>query len=294
MKHLTIVIPAYNAENYIYETLQSVLNQVDEQHEVIVVDDGSTDNTAAILKELGNKIRYVYQKNQGESVARNKGIELATGELIVFLDSDDLLEKSMISTVIEAYKQDASYKVFYGNRASFNEDANCAKVITARPNSTGNIFKDIVTGITLVPGQFAMHRSCLERVGLFDEKMQLGEDWKFLLLLSKHFEFKYFNKVFLKKRIHPNMQTLSDNRPDIVEQRKSILSNIFNVNELKEIESKYLTNRVYADWYRTYGFPYIAKGNKAQAIRYIQKSLKLWPFQPKLWIWLINHKFFKK
>ena len=86
---ISAVLPAYNAEKYISRALDSVLKQTRPADEIIVIDDGSTDSTAEIIKGYGDKIRYVYQDNGGESAARNRGVQEASCEWIAFLDSDD-------------------------------------------------------------------------------------------------------------------------------------------------------------------------------------------------------------
>lgn len=87
---ISCVIPVYNHELYIGETIESVLTQTHRPLEVIVVDDGSTDGTAAVIARFGDRVRYVYQTNAGPAAARNKGAELANGAYLAWLDSDDL------------------------------------------------------------------------------------------------------------------------------------------------------------------------------------------------------------
>ncbi|KAB2867528.1 MAG: glycosyltransferase family 2 protein, partial [Bacteroidales bacterium] len=91
---ISVIIPTYNAERFIIETLTSVINQSYTHWECIIIDDGSTDSTKEIIDEYckaDNRIKYYYQKNSGPSVARNVGVKIALGEYIQFLDSDDVL-----------------------------------------------------------------------------------------------------------------------------------------------------------------------------------------------------------
>ena len=87
---VTVVIPTYNRAHLIKDAVESVLNQTYQDFELIVIDDGSTDNTREVLAVYKDKLTYIYQENQGRSSARNHGIELAQGEYIAFLDSDDV------------------------------------------------------------------------------------------------------------------------------------------------------------------------------------------------------------
>ena len=119
----SVVIPLYNKEHYIAGTLRSVLTQTFPDYEVIVVDDGSTDHSLQACKEVrSDKIRIVQQVNQGVSAARNKGIELAEGEYICFLDADDTWHPDYlqnIETIVQKYPQSdifvTAYRIIYAN-----------------------------------------------------------------------------------------------------------------------------------------------------------------------------------
>ncbi len=88
---ISIIIPTYNSARYLPEAIDSILQQSYPHYEIIVVDDGSTDNTPAVLGSYQHPIRYVYQENQGVAAARNTGLSLAQGEFVLFLDADDYL-----------------------------------------------------------------------------------------------------------------------------------------------------------------------------------------------------------
>ena len=109
---LTIIIPVYNVENHLSRCLDSIFvgNNIDGEFEVIAVDDGSTDNSYGILQEYTfryKQLKIYHQENQGSSVARNKALDVATGKYIMFVDSDDFVEKDSINTILqEAIKTD--------------------------------------------------------------------------------------------------------------------------------------------------------------------------------------------
>jgi glycosyltransferase involved in cell wall biosynthesis len=106
---VSVVIPVYNGARYLAEAVQSVFDQTDPPLEIIVVDDGSTDGSADIIQQLSVSspvpIRYIYQENQGPAAARNRGIALAVGELIAFLDQDDLWLPAKLSRQIDLLRQ---------------------------------------------------------------------------------------------------------------------------------------------------------------------------------------------
>jgi glycosyltransferase involved in cell wall biosynthesis len=100
---VSVVIPAYNCAAYVGQAVDSVLRQTYTDWEIIVVDDGSRDDTKLILEQYGDRIRYIYQQNQGVSIARNRGIELARGEFIAFLDADDYFLPDKIAAQIAVF-----------------------------------------------------------------------------------------------------------------------------------------------------------------------------------------------
>ena len=128
-KKISIIIPVYNAEKFLKRCLESVINQTYKNFEVICVDDGSKDNSSKIIEKIAkkdNRIILIKQKNQGVSIARNNAIEKSTGEYIMFLDSDDYMDKNMCEIMIKAineYRVDVvrcNYKRVYENGVKFN------------------------------------------------------------------------------------------------------------------------------------------------------------------------------
>ena len=113
----SVLIPVYNAEEYITETVQSVLKQSEQDFEIVLLDDGSKDNSREIFRQLRNKdaskIRFYYQKNSGVLFARRKLAELSKGDYLLFVDSDDLLEKNALSVIRDTIKESNADLVIY-------------------------------------------------------------------------------------------------------------------------------------------------------------------------------------
>lgn len=110
---VSVIIPVYNKEHYVFETLQSLLEQTFSDWEAIVIDDGSKDNSADIVKCIKDpRIQFFQQSNHGVSYTRNKGIEMARGEFIAFLDADDTWFPDYLETVVRLSLQYPSYPVF--------------------------------------------------------------------------------------------------------------------------------------------------------------------------------------
>lgn len=116
MKKISIIIPLYNAASSIVRCLSSIMETEYDKYEIIVIDDGSTDNSVDLVKELMNKnshILLVSQENKGPSVARNKGLEIAKGDIITFVDSDDYVSSSYIQRLVEAFEESEADVIFF-------------------------------------------------------------------------------------------------------------------------------------------------------------------------------------
>ena len=116
MKKISVIIPVYNAEKTIRRCLESIMSSEYEEYEVVVVDDGSTDNSASILFEYANRdrrVKIINQPNSGPSIARNKGLELAEGEIIAFVDSDDYVRNDYLDQLEKVFREQRADVVFF-------------------------------------------------------------------------------------------------------------------------------------------------------------------------------------
>ena len=123
MKKVSVIIPVYNCENYISKSVESVINQDISEVEIILVDDGSTDDSLKVCQLLSLKyrnIKVISQGNKGPGAARNAGLKIATGEYVTFLDGDDLLPKNIFNKIYSILKESSS-DIFIGNILCFND-----------------------------------------------------------------------------------------------------------------------------------------------------------------------------
>jgi GT2 family glycosyltransferase len=211
MPRVSVVIPAYNAANYIHSTVASVLAQTYHDYELIVVDDGSTDATREVLQVFGQQLKYIYQKNQERSAARNTGIRAASGELIAFLDSDDLwhpekLERQVVAldeypTAVLTYCQAAYMNHLgepvsrFGNWIDRNDEAETVLADRSRELFVG----DVVCGGGSTP---MVRRIIIDRVGFFDLNLTYPEDWDYWARLSRIGPFVYIPEPLVRYRVY--------------------------------------------------------------------------------------------
>lgn len=209
---VSIIVPAYNASEYIAATLDSALAQSYPAVEIIVIDDGSTDATPALLQSYGNRILVSRQPNAGQAAARNHGARLARGELLLFLDSDDLLDADFLT------QQSALLTRFDGADAVYcdHRTIDDAGHVTAEtgalgyPRPSGDILRALLHGPCIVtPGLVLLRRTAFEASSGFDESpaMRGYEDYAFWLALAVRSQFIYNACTLMSYRRHPAQAT---------------------------------------------------------------------------------------
>jgi glycosyltransferase involved in cell wall biosynthesis len=203
---VSVVIPTYNAARFLVDAIDSVLAQTYQPLEVLVVDDGSTDDTARVLEPYGGRIRYIRQTNGGPAKARNRGIREAKGELIAFLDADDqwLPEKLSKQWACHRAHPDAAlshtdlYRVLQpAGERTYRHDG--------RERFAGNCYLEFFRNNGVTPSTVLLTRACLETVGLFDEKIRAAstEDWELWIRIARRYPLAYLNEPLTLYRVHP-------------------------------------------------------------------------------------------
>jgi glycosyltransferase involved in cell wall biosynthesis len=176
---VSIIIPAFNYGRFITTAVESALSQTYLPVEVIVVDDGSTDNTRELLARYGNRLKYIYQDNKGLSAARNTGIRAAKGEWIALLDADDVWHQQKLKVQLKSIAgwQDIG---LIGSSCV----AELPKELEPNPKVEELSVRDFVLSSRFGPSGALIRRSCFEKVGLFDESLRAVEDRDMWLRLA--------------------------------------------------------------------------------------------------------------
>jgi glycosyltransferase involved in cell wall biosynthesis len=180
---VSVIISAYNAEKYLAQTLNSVLAQTWPNLEVIVVNDGSTDNTLSILNKYADRINIISQENKGQDAALNKGYRNCHGHYVKFMDSDDLMNPEMIEIQVNALLDSGDDHVAYGEWARFYDDDFTAADFTSLPYWRDMSPLDFLTampeGVMLQCGIMLIPRTILLKAGLWDERLILFNDTEY-------------------------------------------------------------------------------------------------------------------
>jgi hypothetical protein len=196
---VSVIIPVYNGENFIREAVENVLSQKYPALEIIIINDGSTDSTEAIINKLPADIRYFTQDNSGPSAARNKGIRDASGEFITFLDADDLWPENNLNIMVDEMLRNPDMEVIrgYAQLMEINKASGCYDYI-------GNPKESFPHYI----GAAIYRKSAFEKVGLFDPMLRFGEDsdW-FLRAGEMKLNIKRLEETSLHVRRHGGNMT---------------------------------------------------------------------------------------
>ena len=181
---VSVIIPAYNQGHYLGKAIKSVLEQTYTHFEIIVVDDGSTDNTAEVARSFDDaRIQYIYQDNRGLSAARNTGLRLAQGEFLSFLDSDDLFLPDKLSLLVRALQADPGWGMAAGQAVLIDEnDAPTGKIYTT---PIPEPVEQLLLGNPLHVGSVLVRSIWQDKAGEFDESLRSYEDWDMWLRLAR-------------------------------------------------------------------------------------------------------------
>ncbi|HEX8294533.1 MAG TPA: glycosyltransferase family A protein [Pyrinomonadaceae bacterium] len=164
---VSVIIPVYNCERYLAEAVESVLVQSRSPHEVIVIDDGSRDGSARVAQGFGRSVRYRFQENAGTGAARNHGASLARGDMVAFLDADDVWSEDKTARQLAAFEADPSLDIVSGQLEHFHS-----------PELDEDLKRKIYCPPRLMPAALAgalIRREFYERVGVFETNLRVGE-----------------------------------------------------------------------------------------------------------------------
>lgn len=188
---ISILIVTYNRARFIRAAVDSALSQDYPDLEVVVVDDGSTDDTAEIVAGLtDSRLRYVHKPNGGVSSARNRAIEEARGEFIIWLDSDDVLLPGTVAAYADALREHPECDIFYGHLRLMDQDDRATGEKRYRNYDPQDVIPALVHGgIAPQPGVF-IRRSIFERIGTYDPDMAYAEDYDWFSRAAEFYRFK--------------------------------------------------------------------------------------------------------
>ena len=226
----SIIIPTYNRENHLPKAIESVLSQSFTDWELIIVDDGSTDNTSNVVASYNDpRIKYIYQENTERSAARNNGIRNAKGEWICFLDSDDVYAPNHLQVISEYIEKENLLTGLICTGLNQQKDLNTKKKTFL--NLSNNILTEISEKF-LIPTQVCIHRTILQK-DQFNERFRLWEDTHLWLRIAAQFPVYQIE-------VYTSIQNFHDGGT-VVEEMKKIRINQFKqyLEAIKDLQNNY-------------------------------------------------------
>lgn len=205
---VSVMMPAYNAEAYIGQAIESVLDQSYRRWELIVIDDGSTDRTGEIASRYGDpRIRVIRQENQGEAAARNTALKNMQGEFVAFLDADDLYLPDHLESLVGYLQTHDQADGVYADGYYVDQEGNRLQTLSSRRRGPfeGHIFEEVVYGSDVFgpPACVALRTNLIARHGLkFDEDIVIGPDWDFFTKYADVGKFGYLDRIICLYRLH--------------------------------------------------------------------------------------------
>ncbi|MDE7310465.1 MAG: glycosyltransferase [Eubacterium sp.] len=205
---ITIVTPSFNQGKYIRRTIESVLSQNIKGLEYFVMDGGSTDETVSILKEYGSRITWKSEKDKGQADAVNKGIKAARGEIIGWLNSDDIYYPGALQKVLAVFEKYQEQNVVYGNAYHIDEQDNIIEEYQTQDFNYEQLKK---VCYICQPALF-FRKALTEKYGYLDESLQYCMDYDYWLRLGKGETFYHLHEILAGSRLYEDNKTLGARR----------------------------------------------------------------------------------
>ena len=251
---ISVVIPAYNVGKFLSESIDSALSQRTEGVEVIVINDGSTDETADVMHRYGSRIRSIHKENQGVASARNMGLKNASGEFIAFLDGDDIWKPNNLKIKTAFLRQNPDiegvfgdfeifdsgdtlkesgikhlYPIFRRNDWDVSDVFGGCNVLRVEPDVqlrtyVGNIFAKLFYGNFILTSTLVLRRSILDEIGIFDERFNTNEDYDFFLRLAGANLLGFVDVPLVRYRRHETQLTSRRNIVSVLRAVEKILA----------------------------------------------------------------------
>lgn len=272
---ITIVIPTYNHERFLVDAVKSALAQTYPLIEIIVVDDGSTDNTPVVMAPYTDQVTYIRQANRGLSGARNTGILAARGEFIALLDADDYWERCYLRTTHTALTVDSGLAAVHTGMHFVDAQG----TVQAQPGIAtvpdDQMYDRLLDGEFFAPSAVLVRRWAFAAVGLFDLELRASEDWEMWLRVARSYRFGGIAEPLLNYRVHgSNMSGDPDHM--LHYQRLTLQKHFGEFGETPERWDPKLQRAYAAVAYYAAQGNYL-RGDQEQGTRYLREALEANP-----------------
>jgi glycosyltransferase involved in cell wall biosynthesis len=255
---VSVIIPNYNYANYLPEAVDSVLNQTYPNIELIVVDDGSSDNSKEVLASYGERVVAVFQENQGVSATRNNGVAVSRGELIAFLDADDVWLPTKIEKQVQRFVSDTTLGLVHVGVDEVDPDGN--SLITRLEGLEGRVAGDLLMlksqSIFGGGSGLMVPRKVFDEVGGFDLRLSTSADWDMFYQISERYAVGFVAEILVKYRVHNS--NMHGNVKAMEDDMMLAFQKAFSTSKPEILDIK---DRAYGSLHRILAGSYFVAGN---------------------------------
>lgn len=295
MALVSIIIPTYNGEKYIVETLNSIISQSWNDWEIILVIDGSKDNTLEIVKDIDSRITIINQENKGIAEARNSGLRHATGQYIAFCDHDDIWHPEKLSAQLFCFKQNPSAGAIYGDFTRWEGEKSqkdCFFQYKLNPalideDFSGWIYHKLIMTNWVLFSSLMLKTDVTDDIGWFDPELPPSDDWDYIIRVSQKYEICKIKQsiVLYRSYAEQTSKKIRKINTEVEFREKTINKYGLQCKNGKKINEDEIRFRFYRSHYN-FGLSHYYEGDATIALKSFLKALKFKPLNYKTYIYL--------
>lgn len=293
---VSVIVPAFNCAGVVGAALRSALSQTEVSTQIIVVDDGSTDDTRHVLESFGDRIEILCQSNRGPGAARNAGMRIARGDYIAFLDADDVWVPGKLAMQVARLEAHSRTDAVYCRWHVWESEVDGRFLVPIwathsvdqkaglKDDASGNLYASLLLSCHILTSTLVMRSSLRERVGWFDEDLRCGEDYDYWLRMSRHAFIDCMNVVGTLYRMSDGSAT---RKPQPMNAEREVLLRALSRwgragpdGAEVSVEAVSLRLERLSD---QFAYAHLWHGNPRLAIGWIGSRLLAHPVHPKLW-----------
>lgn len=275
MLETSVIVPTYNRAGFLQEALASIRAQRRQPLEVIVVDDGSADDTCQVVSQAAPSATYLQQDHAGVSSARNAGLEVATGDLIAWLDSDDLWGRMFLETMVATLESDPALDGVYCGWCGIDATGQPVGKRHVHAVEPETLYDTLIEANYITTSTLLLRRECYDAMGPFDTDLPVCEDYDMFLRMAKRFRVQGLDRVLVSFRLHAGSTLGESSRYS--ESRLRVVSNHFGPPNARVGDGSERRRRAYGFAYRAVTIRCLQDGANDRAWEYMERAVSEWP-----------------
>jgi len=287
---VSVIIPTYNRADFLIEAIQSVLRQSYAHYEIIVADDGSTDDTMERIASMDGPIRYMRLRHTGfPGKARNQGIKKSRGSLVAFLDSDDLWAKDKLAKQVDLFLEDEDLGLVYSNVRAYSGDTSISEpILKLHQLRSDSVFIELLKGCFIHPSTVVVQRRLFEHLGLFDLRFESQEYYHYWLRSALYYQIRAVSEALVYVRRRPGSLSHRLGARDW-QNAISVFEHLL-ANESLSFRQRLIARRTLSRFCTHVGLDYLNSGEESIADSYLWRSIFWNPIQRRAWLALLQRE----